>query len=138
MTRVTVANFVPVFRDPPQGVEIMEGMSAEEACRRIRETFASKKQDLMTWSELIRSHCRIPSGHPFRELLESQKVGEDDYLWTLGGLAFGTVSGWIEVLQIQWDDGSRATFRVPGAVVPRSSPPTGGSSGRGLAGLAEG
>lgn len=105
--QVSVANFVPEIRGLQGGMKWHEHVSPEAACDFIRQTFEAKADSLEKWSELIRDHARIPPGHPFERSLEMHGVSKQDFLWTLGSLAFASETQWIEILEVVWPDGTR-------------------------------
>ncbi len=108
ITEVSVANLIPGVREPHANVLTLERVTPDRACRWIRESFAEKGSDYDAWTQLIRSHARISPVHPFRELLVRKGVLENDPLWTLGALAFGSSNPWIVIIEIQWADGERS------------------------------
>ena len=105
MSKVDIVNLVKVFADHADGIEIMNGVLPRTAAERVRAATEKKEDSFEKWSGGIVEHCVIPPDHPYRALLLKKKIREDDALWTLGAIAYGTAKPWIVIKRIRWDDG---------------------------------
>jgi len=109
MIKVEVVNHVPIWKTPSGDPKLIENVGPKEACQIIRDTFSNRGDSLKEWSDIIRSHGILPLDDPYRIILEQRNIPEDDYLWTLGSLAFGSSREWISIYKIEWEDGTKST-----------------------------
>lgn len=110
MPKIDIVNLIPYHARTAKEPEALTGLTPRKAAERVRESCSEKGSDFRAWSRGILEHCIIPPKHPYRVLLTKRKVANDDPLWVLGAIAYGTQSPWIAFRRIVWEDGK---FAVP-------------------------
>lgn len=104
MPKIDIVNLIPYHSG--KAPETLSAVTPQRAAERIRAACADQGADFAEWCRGILEHCIIPSEHPYRTALKKRKVPDDDPLWVLGAIAYGTQSPWIGFRRIAWDDGT--------------------------------
>lgn len=106
MPRLDILNFINFFNKESAAPEPLNGLTAEQAAKKVRNSCKEKALNFEDWSRGILENCAIPGDHPYRTLLVKRHIPEGDPLWALGAIAYGTESPWIILRRICWDDGT--------------------------------
>lgn len=109
MPKVDIVNMIPYHSRKAAEPDALNGLTPRKAAERVRESCGDKAADFDAWARGILEHCFVPAEHPYRVLLSKRKVPQDDPLWVLGAIAYGTQSPWIAFRRIVWDDGKADT-----------------------------